>query len=248
MASQWRNFLHNLGEWHGSFTAISPAGAVLQDTPSILTLEPGEGEDPADIRLVLFRLRRFADANRQGPPSSDHRQEYRSLGRQVVFFDSGSFCKGSLQVAPGTVFGGEFGFLSGDRRHRLVVLFDVAGSFEQLVLIREVRSGSSAVERPPATSAELLGNWQGDSATVVADWPEAESNTVSLALDEQALSALLLLPDGGYCRIPEQVSHREAFSIEAGWLTSPGRLLRLIRRYDNTGAWQSASLETLNLI
>jgi len=41
------------------------------------------------------------------------------------------------------------------------------------------------------------------------------------------------------------VSHREAFSVEAVRLTAPDRLERLIRRYDGSGAWLSASHEVL---
>lgn len=117
MASQWDNFLRNLGEWRGTFTSLDREARELESTASILTLEQGSEE-----RLVHFRLRRFADGNRDGEPSRDKREDYRSLGRQVVFFSSGSFCKGTLQVSPGTVFGGEFGFIQGDRRHRLVQL------------------------------------------------------------------------------------------------------------------------------
>ncbi|MEI6441522.1 MAG: hypothetical protein WCO83_15100, partial [Alphaproteobacteria bacterium] len=52
---------------------------------------------------------------------------------------------------------------------------------------------------------------------------------------------LLLQPDSGYCLIPPQVSHRQDFAVEAGWLPEPDRLERLIRRYDASGAWVSAS-------
>jgi hypothetical protein len=52
---------------------------------------------------------------------------------------------------------------------------------------------------------------------------------------------LMLLPDSGYCLVPPQVSHREAFRVEAGWLPSPGRMERLVRRYDSRGAWISAT-------
>jgi hypothetical protein len=52
---------------------------------------------------------------------------------------------------------------------------------------------------------------------------------------------LMLLPDSGYCLVPLQVSHREAFRVEAGWLPSSGRMERLIRRYDTSGAWISAT-------
>jgi hypothetical protein len=56
------------------------------------------------------------------------------------------------------------------------------------------------------------------------------------------------LADGGYCHWPGQVSHRGSFSVEAGWMSAPDRLERLIRRYDNSGAWQSASHEVLQRI
>ena len=77
----------------------------------MLTLESAD-----DDRLVRFALRRWpADlpvapgggpAEGAGEPSRAVEQDYRSLGRQVVFFDSGAFNKGSLQVAPNTTFGG----------------------------------------------------------------------------------------------------------------------------------------------
>jgi hypothetical protein len=37
--SQWDCVLQNLGEWQGSFTQISPAGEVLKDTPSLISLQ-----------------------------------------------------------------------------------------------------------------------------------------------------------------------------------------------------------------
>jgi len=267
MASQWDNFLRNLGEWRGSFTGISADGLLLESTPSILTLEQG-----AEERLVHFRLRRFAGGDLNGEPSRDMQQDYRSLGRQVVFFETGTFCKGSLQVAPGTAFGGEFGFVCGDRRHRLVQLHDSQGQFEQLVLIREFSAGSGASEQPPLEPAQLAGEWRGEAATVTADWPEpsrepcqlqvtAADGSLSLRTqiggqeehwsvqgsgpvlsgDADPALRLTLLPDGGFNLSPQLVSHRSAFAIEAGWLATPDRLERLIRRYDRSGAWLSAT-------
>jgi hypothetical protein len=255
MASQWENFLQNLGEWHGSFASLDASGTVLDSTPSILCLSKG-----AEERLVHFSLRRFGNGP-DAPPTREISQEYRSLGKQVVFFASGSFCKGSLQVAPGTAFGAEFGFVAGDRRHRLVQLHSPEGAFESLVLIREFRAGSGAAERPPLEADQLLGTWSGDACTISADWPEPDVSPCHIDLrhdgngdlaihtqigaveetNSKRNERLLLLPDSAYCLAPLQVSHREAFTVEAGWLPSPGRLERLIRRYDNSGAWISAT-------
>lgn len=251
MSSKWQNFLGNLGEWRGSFTGIAADGTLLDSTPSVLTLA-GEEDD----RLVRFGLRRWpADTpmaagggpvEGAGEPSRAIEQEYRSLGRQVVFFPSGTFCKGSLQVAPNTVFGGEFGFIHADRRHRLVLLYDASGTFEQLVLIREFRAGSGAAECPPASTDQLLGRWNGQAATISADWPEPDHADCHLELGPAELEGLRLQPDGGFCRLPERVSHREAFELEGGWLPAPGRMERLIRRYDASGAWVSATHQVLN--
>ena len=256
MGSQWENFLANLGEWRGSFTALNADGEVGESTASILTLERGSEE-----RLVHFRLRRFSPGDEDGVPSREMNQEYRSLGRQVVFFDSGSFSKGSLQVAPGTPFGAEFGVIAGDRRHRLVQLHNPDGALESFVLIREFRSGSGASERPALQLESLLGPWTGQVATITADWPEPEIASCALQIEGGtgqplrirnqfaahvsesggADQRLLLQPDAGYSLAPMQVSHREAFAVEAGWLPEPDRLERRIRRYDASGAWLSSS-------
>jgi hypothetical protein len=259
MSSQWDNFLRNLGEWRGSFASLDATGAVVESTPSILTLERGEEE-----RLVHFRLRRFADGDLNGEPSRDMSEDYRNLGRQVVFFESGTFCKGRLQVAPGTPFGGEFGFIHGDRRHRLVQLHNDDGNFTNLVLIREFRAGSNAEERPALTLDQLQGSWSGTAATITADWPEPDHTTcrfevcgnpsgtlriqTSTGATSESVEAgsteplqLTWMADGGYHLTPRHVDHRNAFAVEAGWLSAPDRLERLIRRYDASGAWTSAT-------
>ncbi|MFN7900510.1 MAG: DUF3598 family protein [Synechococcaceae cyanobacterium] len=264
MTSQWQNFLRNLGEWRGSFTSLSPAGEILDTTPSILTLDNGAAagaSDGVEERLVRFRLRRYANGFDQ-EPTRDISQDYRTLGRQVVFFTSGSFCKGSLQVAPNTTFGAEFGFVAGDRRHRLVQLYQACGDFDGLVLIREFRAGSDAAERPPLSLDQLQGDWHGQAASVSADWPEIETaeaearfeahgeggmrllsriGSTQTVLEAPDAVGLRWLADGGYSLMPQHVSHRQAFTVEAGWLSGPDRLERLIRRYDSSGAWQSAS-------
>ncbi len=284
MASQWQNFQRNLGAWRGSFTDVDAQGQPLDATPSLLTLSSAE-----DGRVVHFRLQRFGGDDPSAPPTRDFAQEYRSLGRQVVFFDDGCFSKGSLQLAPATRFGAEYGFIRGDRRHRLVQLFAEDGGFDSLVLIREFRDGSAAEERPLLSLEQLSGSWEGQAATIEADWPTPTLQQVRIRVDQpdgQSLTVetdvgvacsvvkgrrqgarcfgcsleaaaaeaaadeaeqparLLLLPDGGLSLTPLHVSHRRAFSVEAGWLQSADRWLRLIRRYGPSGEWLSATLIT----
>ena len=241
MASQWQNFLRNEGQWQGRFATLSASGELLDETPSLLSLESGDQGS-----LMRFRLRRYGPEGPDAAPISDMQQEYRSLGRQVVFFATGAFSKGSMQVAPGSAFGVETGFIAGDRRHRLVQLYGADGLAAELVLIREFRQGREAAEQPPLTGQQLLGRWQGQAATVTADWPEADQQPMGVSFTEADLTDLLPLPDGGYSRRPAQVSHRRAFTVEAGWLREPDRMERLIRSYDDSGAWQWSRHECLS--
>lgn len=253
MSSQWENFLGNLGAWSGTFAELNGHGEVVSTTHSLLTLAQGEEE-----RLVHFRLQRYSNAARDGEPCSDIQEAYRNLGKQVVFFPTGTFCKGRLQVSPGTPFAAEFGFIAGDRRHRLVQLHHEDGRFEKLILIREQRVGSEAAEQAPLTAGSLSGCWQGTASTITADWPEPDqaechftvgSSSNRLEISDVGLGAnhpeqelqLTWMADGGYHLTPTIVSHRQAFSIEAGWLSAPNRVERLIRRYDASGAWLSAT-------
>jgi Domain of unknown function (DUF3598) len=267
MESNWNNFLKNLGAWTGSFTQVSTEGSILSSNPSLLTLEGLE-----DNQLVRFRVRRFTnDFSEQ--PIVDNIQEYRSLGKQAVFFDTGAFSKGSLQVAPFAEFGAEYGFVAGDRRSRLVQLFDKQGGFISLTLIREIRSDTDATLRPDLTVEQLVGKWAGIAWTCYPDWQEPTTMVTSLDIRkigdvlEQQLGfgdrtitttaqisgnqlqfesgasprRILLLPDGSSSNTPLQISHRQPFFVEAGWLLSDNERQRLIRSYNDKGEWISST-------
>ena len=179
MESNWDNFLKNLGEWRGSFTGVSISGELQDSTPSLLNLTGLE-----DGKLVTFRLRRFGSGDYTAPPISDTQQEYRSLGKQAVFFDTGAFSKGSLQVAPFAEFGAEYGFVSPNRRLRYVQLFNKQGEFTSLILIREFRSGTEAIERPYLNVEQLYGKWTGVAHTVYPDWQPPDTIATSLTIRE----------------------------------------------------------------
>jgi hypothetical protein len=131
-----------------------------------------------------LRLRRFGAGGYSEPPTSDYSQEYRYLGSQAIFFETGAFSKGSFQLAPYSEFGAEYGFVDGDRRSRFVQLFNGQGNPSSLTLIREFRSGTDACERPPLTVEQLLGQWQGKALTVYSDWQPSETCTTYLEVKD----------------------------------------------------------------
>lgn len=167
MLSQWDCFLKNLGEWHGSFTRLSPQGEEINDTPTLVTFEGLN--DNQDVHQVV----RYLPPNE---PSRDVVVDYNcnSLNRSILFFENGAFCQGSMQWTPYSTFGGEFGIIDNDfgdgtRRLRMVILYDSSSKLEKVVLIREKLPHSNILERPVLTGASLLGEWQGEAVTLYAD-------------------------------------------------------------------------------
>ncbi|MGL5063599.1 MAG: DUF3598 family protein [Microcoleus sp.] len=179
MTSQWENFLKNLGEWHGSFTQLSPRGEILKDTPSIISLEGLN-----DNKTVRLRLRRFSP-NPSGtgePEVNELVREYQSLGRDILFFENGAFCQGSIQLAPYSECGAEFGLIYNYRRLRLVQLYNTSGNLSNLTLIREKMPERNVPERPVLTVKDLLGKWQGKAVTMYPDWRNPDSYSTALEL------------------------------------------------------------------
>jgi Domain of unknown function (DUF3598) len=172
MTSQWQGLLQNLGTWHGSFTQLSPKGIQRQDTPSQVTLCLSEDE-----KTVFFSLQREASAE------ITLQFNYPGPGLQVPFFEDGCFSQGSLQHAPHTQFGAEFALIEGDRRLRLVQLFDQGTELTSLTLIRENRADNS-VQSPPLTIDALVGTWQGEATTLYADYRSPEIMPTQLKVEQ----------------------------------------------------------------
>jgi Domain of unknown function (DUF3598) len=167
-SSQWQNLLRNLGAWEGSFTTLSPQGEIQGDQPTLVTLE---GLD--DNKTLRQTIDRFS-ADRS--EIIEHRVlEYQSLSRSILLFEGGAFSQGSLQFAPLSSFGAEFGFIWGQHRLRLVPLFSKDQLLSSLTLIREHLQGQAPLDRPPLTPDQLVGQWQGEVTTIYPDWRSAQS-------------------------------------------------------------------------
>ena len=264
-SSQWENLLKNLGAWQGSFTRLSPWGEVVEDIPTLVTLEGLNENQTVRQTIQHFSL--------DGEAVQTKVLEYSSLNRSVLFFENGSFSQGSIQFGPFSEFGAELGFIDEDRRLRLVQLFDTDSNLSSLTLIRECRMNTEA-PRPALTVEMLLGDWQGEAVTLYPDWrsPDIYPTTLSLQLQGDRLSQrittpslkftstakvdgpvllfdqrepavqVLLLPDGASCTAPQAIPKGQPFFLEAGWLVEENLRQRLIRSYDAQGGWSSLTL------
>ena len=270
MKSQWDRLLKNLGEWHGSFSHLSPQGDILEDTLTIVSLAGLNANQT--IRQIVRRTPRDSNI-----PIDEKVLEYSSLGRGILFFENGAFSQGSLQFGPYSDFGAELGLIEGDRRLRLVQLFNTAGQLDRITLIREQRAGTDAPERPPLHLEDLLGEWQGEAITIDSIWREntypttlklhregdrlvqslsftnqgqvqtltsrGQINGSQLLFDQGTVPVqVVLLADGASCTCPLQIQPRQAIFLEMGWLLQPTLRHRLIRSYNSQGEWVSLTL------
>ncbi|MFB8791279.1 MAG: DUF3598 family protein [Potamolinea sp.] len=181
MPSQWEYLLQNLGEWQGSFTHLSPQGEQLKDTPSVVSLEALN--DNQTIRQTIH----FFPVNQ---PVEEKVLEYSSLNRSTLFFANGAFSQGSMQWGPFSEFGAELGLISGNRRLRLVQLFNKNSQLEQLTLIREHKAGEDSKTLPTLTLEQLLGEWQGEAVTMYPDWRSPITYPTQLKLYRQEINRI----------------------------------------------------------
>ncbi len=169
MKSQWDCVLQNLGEWQGSFTRLSPLGAEIEDTPSLIKLTGVDehrlpkGQATPTIHLALTRY--YADPEGRLQPQ-ELAFDFSEPSAGAIFFETGAFSEGSPYLRLGVPGGAEFAFLHADRRLRVIQQFDGDGKLFRLTLIREQRVGSNAPERPILDLASWLGNWQGEAVTL----------------------------------------------------------------------------------
>lgn len=260
MISQWNALLKNLGEWQGSFTRLSSQGELLGDTKSVVSLE---GLNNNQTIRQTIRL-----------GENEKVLEYSSLGKNVLFFENGAFSQGSIQLAPFSEFGAEFGFIHGSRRLRVVQLFDKNLKLDTFTLIREHLAQTQSLQNHDLTVDALLGEWVGEAVTIYPDLqkPDSYSTQMHLQLNngkltqslsfanrtitstatvkdsfllfEQNQVQVLLLPDGASVTSPFQAELRQPLFLEVGWLINPNLRQRMIRSYNDKGEWVSLTLVT----
>jgi hypothetical protein len=269
MKSQWECVLENLGGWIGSFTVISPQGELIEDIPSLITL--AGVRDNRAINLVLKRFYSLPNSNELFP--KEVTLNFSTPNPGALFFETGAFSDGAISISHGVKTIAEFCLVGIDRRWRMVQVFNDAHRLDRVTLIREQRQGTDAPERPQLTIEALLGTWQGTAITLSANdrsavtkpiqstcsdtddryqWSEGASSIDLNVINDRLLQfelenqsyQILLLPDSGYSLTPTQIVSGQPFYLEVGWIHQPGLRQRLVRRYDNAGAWHSATFIT----
>jgi hypothetical protein len=274
MTNQWQSLLENVGEWQGSFTTFSPQGREVNDISTVTTLEGIN--DNQTMRQTVRRLPKHQ-------PPEEKVLEYSTLSKGILFFSEGAFSFGSMQLAPHADLGAEAGLIDGDRRLRLVQLFNRTSQLEKITLIREKLPSSNAKypQNKRLTIEELIGTWEGEAETIFPDWKDPQKHptqlTISFSGEKQITqelrfgsstnpqlikshgevdghlikftqgsqpSQVLLLPDGASSNCPQQLKFAVPTFWEVGWLINPKKRQRLIRSYNNKGAWQSLTLVT----
>ncbi len=173
-STQWQRLLKNAGTWQGSFTQLSPQGNVLSDTPTEVELAPYD-----DDQAMRQEVRRY----RANAPAQIQKLDYRALSRATRFFETGAFSQGSVQWGPFSTFGAELGLIAGDRRLRLVQLFDDS-TLKSITLIREQLEGSQTSERPHLQVSDLLGTWKGTAVTEYADLRTEQHSETQLKIEQ----------------------------------------------------------------
>jgi hypothetical protein len=182
MPSQWECLLKNLGEWQGSFTRFSPQGELLEDTPTVVSFETLNANQT--MRQVVRRLP-------PDQPVDEKILEYSSLNRSILFFENGAFSQGSMQWGPFSEFGAELGLIAGNRRLRLVQLFNKNSQLDRLTLIREKLAGTNEPERPALTLEQLLGEWQGEAITIYPDQRSPDTYPTHLAIEQETSGSII---------------------------------------------------------
>ena len=178
VSSQWSNLLKHLGFWCGSFAALSPDGEVMENTSTTVTLEGLNNH-----QTIRQTIQRFPSDDSGSPAPTV--LEYSSLNRSMLLFENGAFSQGSMQFSPSANFGAEFGFISHNRRLRLVPLFNRDSRLDKITLIREFRQNTSQKEFLPLRVESLLGQWQGEAITLYPDWHSSEVYSTKLLFEKQ---------------------------------------------------------------
>lgn len=271
-SSQWLRLLKNVGIWQGSFTQFSADGVLIKNTPTQVNLEGlnenktikltvnrlNSNEPPhvneftyLNRNIFLFEEGHFSKGSQQFSPFSifgaefgfflsDHEVPLRDRRlRMVQLFDKDSNLEQVTLIREFRANG------NGVERSQLSIE-QLEGEWqgEALTLYPDWRN-----TEPYSTN--LIIKKEGDRVIQTLKTPELnftsqgkiDHNIITFSENNQDIR-LLLLPDGASSTTPLKIQNRQCFFVECAWLIETDKRLRLIRQYDDKGAWINVTLVT----
>jgi len=262
-STQWQRLLKSEGIWQGSFTQFSPTAQQIKNTPSQLTLQglnenksikltvakfdgnsqPYESEFTYLSRnIYLFPEGHFAKGSTQFSPYGIFGAEYGFLApnrrcRLVQLYDKNSELETVTLIR-------EFKDNSQASERPLLSLDQIIGEWQGKA--HTVYSDWYESQSETNLKIEQKGN-QIIQATTSTDFNFTSTGTihdsyVSFPKNNGNEIRVLMLPDGASTALPTRLETHKPFMLEFAWLVSENHRLRLVRQYDEKGAWRSVTL------
>jgi hypothetical protein len=264
MASQWEYLLKNLGEWQGAFIRYSPTGQLLEDLKSVVTLEglnnnqtvrqtirQGGNEQILEYSnlarsVLFFENGEFSQGSIQLGPYAEFGAELgliyenRRLRLVQIFNKNGDL--DNITLIPEHLAG------TPAIENPPLQVNDLLGEWQG-----EAKNIYYDLRSPSTCSSNLkLGIDQSGrlvqttsfNETVITSTATIKDNIILFDQNPQKQIQVLLLPHGASATSPLKAQLRQPLFLEAGWLINPHLRQRIIRSYDDKGAWVSLTLVT----
>ncbi|HLO84065.1 MAG TPA: DUF3598 family protein [Nostocaceae cyanobacterium] len=264
MASQWEYLLKNLGEWQGSFIRYSSKGELLEDLKSVVTLEglnnnqtvrqtirQGGSEQVLEYSnlarsVLFFGNGAFSQGSIQLGPFSEFGAELgliyenRRLRLVEIFNKNGDL--DSITLIPEYLAG------TTATENPPLQVNDLLGEWQgeaQTIYydLRPPSTYSSNLKLEIDNSGRLVQT-TSFRETVITSTASIKDNIILFDQNPQKQIQVLLLPHGASATAPLKAQLRQPLFLEAGWLINPNLRQRIIRSYDDKGAWVSSTLVT----
>jgi hypothetical protein len=270
MKSQWECVLENLGEWVGSFTTVTPTGELIEDIPSLIELEGVRDNQAIHLVLNRFyplpnsteRYSKEVVWDFSTPPGVG------ALYFETGAFSSGIL---AVNIGVKSIFEfslvaadrrfrmiqmfdiqqqlDRITFVREQRQGTTpperpqLKISDLLGNWQGTAISLYADGRSPTTIPTKSTLAVSDTGYQLIEDDLLID--------LTVTLDERLLQftddrdsqsyQTILLPDSGYATTPTQIKLGHAFALEIGWIHQIGKRQRLVRRYDNTGKWESVT-------
>ncbi|MBD2626337.1 DUF3598 family protein [Trichormus variabilis] len=268
MTKQWECLLQNLGEWQGSFTRYSPQGTLLEDIKSVVSLEglndnqtvrqtirQGNTEQVLEYSslarsVLFFENGAFSQGSMQLGPFSEFGAELGLIHenrrlRLVELFDKNGKIE-SLTLIREHLAGTEA------VENPPLQVDDLLGEWlgEAVTIYPDWRSPttfSTTLKLQIDATEKLIQNTHFGEHNITST-ATIKDSIILFDQNPQKQVQVLLLPNGASATFPLQVQLRQSLFLEVGWLITPTLRKRLIRNYDDKGAWISLTLVTENRV